>query len=329
MTAGMDAAATVVRLEPSEPRLATVTVTFQPDLDILARQLASLPRDAIRVVVDNGSRRELTDALADLVRADGGVLVPLHDNIGLAGGLNAGVAYARGTACTRVLLLDQDTEPDAGAIAALSEAFDRLHASGMGVGCVGPRLVDVETGIDHGFHAMRGFRPVRMHRTDGAPVATIGLNGSGLMAEVALFDALGGFDESLFIDHVDTEWSFRVASAGYGLFGIPQARFAHRMGARSVRFWWIRWRVWPYRTPARHRQLFRNAVRLMRRGYVPATWKFWAVFKLLATLVVHALFDPERFRQVPAMVSGVRDGLRAREGRRGTGADTARPTSGG
>ena len=126
---------------------------------------------------------------------------------------------------------------------------------------------------------------------------------------VALFKALGGLDESLFIDHVDTDWSFRVLAAGGFLFGIPNAVFHHRMGESGKRIWLGRWKTYPLRSPLRHYYLFRNAVRLMHRDYVPVVWKFWAILKLILTFIIHILFDKERFIQASSMIKGVREGL--------------------
>jgi rhamnosyltransferase len=136
------------------------------------------------------------------------------------------------------------------------------------------------------------------------------LNGSGTLVPIELFLQLGGLDEALFIDHVDTEWSFRVLAADLGLRGIPAAVFKHRMGQSSVRYWLLGWRIWPSRSPQRHYFLFRNAVLLMRRPYVPRVWKFWAVVKLALTAIMHGLFDRERRAQWRQMRQGVREGLR-------------------
>jgi rhamnosyltransferase len=57
--------------------------------------------------------------------------------------------------------------------------------------------------------------------------------------------------------------------------------------------------------------LFRNAVRLMRRGYVPLVWKFWAAIKLLLTACVHLFLDARRWEQLRCMSKGVWAGLRA------------------
>ncbi len=128
---------------------------------------------------------------------------------------------------------------------------------------------------------------------------------------IELFNELGGLEEDFFIDHVDTEWSFRVLAAGYGLYGVPYITFQHRMGEQSLRFWWFGWRIWPKRSPQRHYYLFRNAVRLMRRSYVPRVWKILVFIKLGMTLLIHVLFDSKRGSQVCHMIRGVIYGLHA------------------
>lgn len=295
--------------------LATVTVTFNPDIRILETQLAQLPTDALRVVVDNASDAQTRLRVQQLCESCGAVFVGNVDNLGLATGLNIGARTALSHAphTAYLLLLDQDTEPGPDGVQDLVNAYERLLALGHPPGCAGPRMVDVSTGLQHGFHRIKGWRWVREFppptRLDPVPLAN--LNGSGTLVPVAIYRELGGFDDDLFIDHVDTDWSFRVLAAGYALYGVPQIAFRHRMGEASVRFWMFGWRVWPSRSPRRHYFLFRNALILMRRDYVPAVWKFWAAVKLLLTAAVHAVTDPARGSQWRQMTRGIRDGLLA------------------
>ncbi|UGB38978.1 glycosyltransferase [Frateuria soli] len=292
--------------------LATVTVTYRPELVILRKQLDQLPRDALRIVVDNASPEPLRVCLRTLVAEEGAVLIENDANLGLAAATNIGVAHALRAGVQRVLFLDQDTEPGVTGVADLCAAHDRLHTSDPRPSCIGPRLIDFTTGLDHGFHQQRGWRWVRVWPPRGAPpVPCVNLNGSGTLVPSAILVALGGLEDDLFIDHVDTEWAFRVLAAGFGLYGAPDVAFGHRMGEKTWRFWWWGWRVWPYRSPLRHRYLFRNAVRLMHRPYVPRVFKTWAVVKLLVTFCVHALFDSARAQQTRAMLQGVADGWRA------------------
>jgi len=294
--------------------LATVTVTYNPDLAILHAQLEALPREARKIVVDNASAPALRDALRELLQDRPDVSLLEHaENEGLAAALNAGVraAAASTPAPGQVLLLDQDTEPEPGSVDALVEALETLASADASVAAVGPRLLDVDTGLEHGFHQQRGWRISRRHPgADGTPLEVIGLNGSGTLVRLACFLDAGGMDPTLFIDHVDTEWSFRMRAAGYRLYGVPAARFRHRMGAAGKRYWLLKWRVWPYRSPSRHYYLFRNTARLLRMPHVAGIWKTWAPPKLALTMAVHALSDPARGAQLKQMFRGLRDGWR-------------------
>lgn len=305
-------------VEPIGPEvLATVTVTFNPDLLTLGAQLRTLPEGDLKIIVDNASEPGLAGRIADLAaRIPHAHLLRNTSNLGLAAAVNQGVrAVAEMSAKTRfVLLLDQDSGPQPGSLEALVKAFRALEADGHNVGCVGPLLRDPNTGLTHGFHQCTRWRWKRVYPPAGspAPVLCANLNGSGTLVPVSLFLELGGLDEPLFIDHVDTEWAFRVLVSGYALWGIPSAVFDHRMGESSVRFWCLGWRIWPARSPRRHYFLYRNAVLLMRRDYVPVVWKFWASVKLCVTLFAHLFFDRRRFAQASAMLRGVRKGIHMR-----------------
>ncbi len=297
-------------------RCASITVTFHPDPALVLSQLRALPDDWLRLVVDNGtSDDEWTFIELAVANFPGVEVLRLGANLGLATAQNCGMEYlaARGN-CTHVLLLDQDSEPLPGSANALADAHTVLVESGYPVGAVGPLLRDPVSGVQHGFHRVVGWRWARVIPVDGAPVSCECLNGSGTFMALDLALSLGGMDEGLFIDHVDTDWSFRLLASGHRLYGVPEASFLHRMGDRTTRLWMFGWRVWPVRSPHRHRYLFRNAVLLLRRSHVPCIWKAWAIVKLGLTAVVFALAGPQRLAQLSNMVAGVRDGVLGRSG---------------
>lgn len=297
---------------PVDPaQLVCVTVTFRPDLARLRAQLEALPRGALKILVDNGSGRAVVAELQRLASSSADTeLVPLPTNRGLAAAVNVGTQHHTAIGRRFLLMLDQDSVPQEGSVSRLLEAYLMLSDRGTLVGCVGPALQDPSAGSRHGFHRIkRGFVWGREQPRSTQLVECDGLNGSGTLVELELFGRLGGLDESFFIDHVDTDWSFRVRSAGYKMFGVPDAVFSHAMGERSVRFWLGAWQLWPVRSADRHFYLARNAVRLLRRAYVPWVWKVWAVPKLIATVAVFGIFGPDRVKQIHSIVSGVRAGL--------------------
>lgn len=299
-------------------RVACITVTFNPDIEILRKQFAALPVSSPKVIVDNASESGRAKEIEELVAATpNAALLRNSKNLGLAAAINKGVdlAHADWPGAQFVLLLDQDSEPHPGSISELLEAFQSLQARGVPVGCVGPTLIDAETGLQHGFHQCTRWRWKRVYPEDASrePVKCANLNGSGTLVPVELFLQLGGLEPQLFIDHVDTEWAFRVQAAGWDLYGIPNITFVHRMGAESKRIWFFGWRVWPSRSPRRHYFLFRNALILMRRTYVPRVWKIWAAAKLLLTASVSAVAGPSRRAQITSIYRGVIDGMRSSE----------------
>lgn len=297
-------------------RCASITVTFHPEPMALVSQLQGLPDDWLRLVVDNSTPDEEWAVIAAAITGVPGVeVLRLGANMGLAAAQNRGMQYlaARGN-CTHVLLLDQDSEPLPGSANALADAHSALVASGHPVGAVGPLLCDPISGVQHGFHRVVGWHWTRIVPVGGPPVPCECLNGSGTFMALDLALSLGGMDEGLFIDHIDTDWSFRLLASGHRLYGVPSASFLHCMGDRTTRLWMFGWRVWPVRSPHRHRYLFRNAVLLLRRPYVPRIWKTWAVVKLGLTVTVFALVGPQRGAQVSNMVAGVWDGIRGRSG---------------
>lgn len=301
-------------MNPDE--LVCITVTYFPDFEILQRQLLCLPSKSAKVVVDNSDdvdvRGKLIGVCADVANSHA---VFSEHNVGLGEGVNHGVAWAKANLSPEIryiLLLDQDSEPLAGAVFFLVSEFQRLEAENIPVGSVGPYLKDVHTGLFHGFHQPGRFFWHRVFPQEDQVecVPCMNLNGSGTLTTIRIFEELGGLEGDFFIDHIDTEWAFRLLSKGYRLFGVPRSVFLHRMGENSIRFWCLGWRVWPTRSPLRHYYLFRNAVSLMQRGYVPFVWKFWGIVKLVLTALVHGFFDKKRQDQLKYMMRGMIDGMR-------------------
>lgn len=290
-----------------------ITVTYHPDIKVLKRQLDTLHPNVFVVVVDNGSKNEILEKVSRLLESRSeSILLPLHENRGLPAAINFAadwVATNRAGQTENLLLLDQDSQPAPGAYDVLLTELERLTAQGIKA-MVGPNLIDQYTGQLHGFHRIEGWRWARCFPGSGADVVRCSsLNGSGTLMPFHVFQALGGLDELLFIDHVDTEWSFRAMSCGVCLIGVPHAHFLHAMGDKGRKFFWSGRRVWPVRSPLRHRYLFRNTVILLRRSYVPLVWKLWAVPKLVFTAILFALMGPDRKEQLMCMFNGVWEGI--------------------
>lgn len=287
-----------------------VVVTYHPELANLENLLASLSTQVGQIViVDNGSPEPLEKLVADSGQQNTSVL-RLGENLGIGYAQNAGIEHALKSGFSYVVLFDQDSCPDVNMIEKLSSAAAHLQQAGIPLAAVAPCYKDAQEGVLSSFVRVGFFGFDRTVLTAGSgPVEADFLISSGSLIPLSVITDIGGVDDSLFIDHVDTEWCFRAKSKGYRLFGIPEAVMLHSLGDHRIRFWFLRWRTVPYHSPFRYYYMFRNSVLLQRRSYMPIKWKLADFGRCLRAFAFFGLFSSSRTACVKMMYRGVRDGL--------------------
>ncbi|MBI3367731.1 MAG: glycosyltransferase family 2 protein [Burkholderiales bacterium] len=288
--------------------VAAVIVTFQPAAGAIEPLLAALQGQVGRVVlVDNGSRVPPV-----LPTASGPLkLLQLDSNLGLAAAQNRGIATAVEAGARFVLLLDQDSLPEPGMVAALLRCHDQAVARGQRVAAVGPTVLAPD-GSEAGFVRFGGGRyEAVMPAADIEALACDMLIASGSLIPVPVLQQLGGMAEPLFIDKVDTEWCLRAAAAGHLLLGAPQARLRHRLGERLVRVWFGQWRALPQHQPFRYYYMLRNSLLLRRLPHACAAWRRADLRQLGSIVLYFGLLSPGRWAALRMMGRGLLDGLRA------------------
>ncbi|MGN6587954.1 MAG: glycosyltransferase family 2 protein [Solirubrobacterales bacterium] len=192
------------------------------------RALGEQTRPVDVVLVDNGSgddsvavaRRELPE-----VR-----VVELGENLGFGRALNRGVAEVAGDP---VILLNNDAVPEPRFVEALLEGL------GAGVDSVAgvllqeraPELIDsagvVADATLMGFDYLHG-EPVSAVGTAAGPLGPTG--GAALYRREA-FEAVGGFDERIFVYYEDLDLALRLAARGGRCRLAPEARALHAYSA--------------------------------------------------------------------------------------------------
>ncbi len=213
--------------------------------DLLERCLQSLdaataPLRAEVIVVDNGS----TDGTPDMVRSRFPLvrLIEPGGNRGFAAANNRGLAVAGGPI---LCLLNLDTEPRPGALAALVRFLDGRPR----VGAVGPRLLNPD-----GSEQAVGFRFPTLAQVAldcfplGGRFAGSRLNGrypraprdrpfpidfplgACIVARRAAAQAAGPLDEGYFMYSEEVDWCRRMRDAGWPIWCLPTAEVLHHGG---------------------------------------------------------------------------------------------------
>ncbi len=256
-----------------------VIVIYLPEQEVLGRLLRALVGQvAYMAVVDNGALESTRSFLQGLAAEWPSLeIFPQGQNVGVAAAHNIGIARMRTRGCTHVLLLDQDSIPAPDMVEKLLHACLKLESEGKRVAAVGPGYQDPRTNHTSFFvrFGWLGFKHIYCDQLDKAPIPVDFLISSGSLIPIATLDQVGGMDEQLFTDHVDTEWFLRAASRGYRAYGLGEARMEHSLGkGAAIRLWLGRWRYIALHSPLRHYYMFRNSILLYRRNYAPWKWIF-------------------------------------------------------
>jgi rhamnosyltransferase len=299
--------------EPSAD-VAAVIVTYHPDAARVEAILQALKDDVFQVVVVDNNSRHFDEprlrAAHPQVR-----IKRLSANKGIAAAQNEGIALARSVGAAFVLFLDQDSMPQPGMVATLLAATARLAGMGHRVGCVGPRTYFPGTKDLAAFGRLSWFGVRQQTCPDSNSVIECDmLVSSGMLIPMEALERVGGMEEGLFIDSVDTEWCFRAMTHGYRIFGACGAALEHRLGERALRIWLGRWRRLPRHRPFRYYYMFRNTFLLLGRRYMPVKWTLLQLERLIALFVVYGLFTLGRSGELRMMLKGLVDGVRGHTG---------------
>lgn len=289
--------------------VACVVTAFRPSSQLVANVKALLEQSGRVIVVDDGSGPGYDDILNEVAQA-GAHVERLSMNSGIGAALNRGIQRARRNEAVRyIVTVDQDSTLPPRYIQSLLAGEVAARAHGLRPGLIGPARI-------HG-------NPVKSAGTDkGIAVGKEPIQ-SGLMLTVDALDALGPFQEELFIDLVDTEFYLRATDAGWQTI-LAEAEFDHSLGtfvearilgrAVSLPSGPLKVRT---AAPWRYYYIFRNRIlvskQYARRHPLWVAAGYWAD---LRHLVVVTLLAPGRTARLAAAVAGLRDGARGRTGKK-------------
>ena len=301
---------TDVNFTPTQRGVVAVTVTFAPDLDLLAAQLDRLvPQVEAVVIVDNGSHAALKTW--EKARQEANVeVLPLGKNYGIAAAQNVGIQWARDYGAEFVLLMDQDSIPASDMVEKLISTL----AEQPSPAAAGPRYLDErQNNPQSPFVRIRGLTLGRCSCAGEDSVVPVDfLISSGCLIPMSVLDEVGGMREEMFIDYVDTEWVWRARHYGFQSYGVCSAHMQHSLGDHPINF---AGKNITLRSALRHYYLFRNAVLLYKEPWVPLNWKLADGRHLFLKYGVYLLFATPRLKHFYMMNLGILHGLLGRTGK--------------
>jgi rhamnosyltransferase len=278
-----------------------IIVCYRPSVASLLTLCANLTLDGAKVIiVDNTEKPFLS---GDGLPA-GCSLITLGYNSGIAHAQNVGVAAALGDGAAVLVFFDQDSTTVPGFLAALVAPLIRGKAE-----ITSPRCVDDDSGL-----ALPSLRLGRLgtatefddaNSTNPYPVDIVISSGTAATREA--FEIAGPFDDTLFIDSVDTEWCLRCRSRQIPIRVVPAAVMRHRIGSRSIRVGSFTVLL---HSPVRCYYQIRNCFHLLRRKHVPLAFALNHMLSVMLSRIVLLWFVESRGAYVRAYLEALRDGMR-------------------
>lgn len=207
--------------------LVTIVSVSYNSMAVLPAMLASVPVNAVVVVVDNAS--DQIEDLRNLCQSRGAKLVESPENMGFGVACNSGAALAT---TEFLLFLNPDATLAANTLDHLVAAARRYpKASAMN-----PRIIDIN-GRAY-FKRRSDLMPRREWMARGWPAqdseVTV-LSGSALFVRRTDFAAVGGFDPAIFLYYEDDDLSRRLRSERGPILFIRAAVVQHQRGNSSAR----------------------------------------------------------------------------------------------
>lgn len=274
----------------NEFRLAAVVVLYMPQENVIdaLKSYSSAVEEII--IVDNTVAPSGNLAEKIHKQLKNAVYHPCYSNEGIAKALNIGISIALEKGYSHVLTMDQDS------------FFDDFHIRSFVT--LAKELNWKTTGIISPVHAHgKMILPdpgtgERMHKREFVMT-------SGNILNLTAFNAAGGFDESLFIDHVDHDFCFKLKNSGYDVYEVENVQLDHELGdIKSVKI--LNRNIYKFisHSPLRNYYFFRNGFLMTRRYGSAASFIYRLMFKEIIKIL---FFEPNKYQRLKIVRKGYSD----------------------
>ena len=244
--------------------------------------------DAI-CVVNNHSEHGI-EILDILGKREDVTLINNDTNYGIAYALNQGLEYARNREKNYLLTMDQDSFIDMNDIQHLLESIRSTYCCVS----VGPYYGESEPDTEK-------------------PTKTVNyLITSGNIIDVSAAFEIGGFDEKLFIDCVDIDFSFNILTHQKKMLKCGNAFMQHKIGEYDYsKLFKIKYKG---HSPLRYYYIYRNNILIYRRYWKKLPYLCLKLFlSLLRNSCQLILVETNKKEKMMQAMKGIKDGIRSKK----------------
>lgn len=271
-----------------------VTVAYNPTKSVMQNlEIDYYPH----LVVDNSECETIW--LKEYCQLVGHFYQWMGDNLGIAKALNVGAEYAMNHGYDYIVTMDQDSCLTESLLFNMAEKINNFRDMDK-VAIFSPK---------HVLYALQFENPRQNNYSENIAITMT----SGNWVNLKLWQDLGGFNESLFIDGVDMEYYLRAKISNYKVITFLNIFLKHNLG-NSLR----NYKVFHYQFDVSNHSAIRRYY--MVRNYLFIIFKYRSYFEKIPELKIYCrvlvklpiivlLFESEKYIKLKYMVLGCIDFL--------------------
>lgn len=291
------------------PSVIAIVAAYRPEPTLLENVRRTASQVRYVVVVNDGSPAG-SESIFHQLEMTGVTVLNQPANGGIAAALNAGISHARKEwEADFFLTLDQDSLPEENYVRSALATFAQAQEAGVAVG-----FVSASSYSGH---------PIPVRGSEQTFATAFDPMQSGWLIPRSTLDKVGGFDEGLFIDGVDSDFTMRTRCAGLSVLVGEGCEIQHDLGQRlpgqllGKPLTVLGRKVsYNYHSPSRVYYICRNGTLLSYR-YLrkDPSWVFRRLVEESKAHLLRFAFSHGRTKLLRAALAGFGDAIRGRRGR--------------
>ena len=199
-------------------KVAAIIVSYNPDSNLFDSINLLLNQVEKVIIVDNGSKEKYVKYIKS-INEDKIEIILNKENLGIATALNIGVRKALENGYEWILTMDQDSKAIPDMVKKMFNVYNSINREERkDILSIFPNFVDERIQSIEENSNMNSYEYVDADIT------------SGNLLRKEVFEKVGFFDDSLFIDLVDTDFCMRLNEKGIKMIKIRDAVLYHSLG---------------------------------------------------------------------------------------------------
>ena len=199
-------------------KVAAIIVSYNPDSNLFDSINLLLNQVEKVIIVDNGSKEKYVKYIKS-INEDKIEIILNKENLGVATALNIGVRKALENGYEWILTMDQDSKASPDMVKKMFNVYNSINREERkDILSIFPNFVDERIQSIEENSNMNSYEYVDADIT------------SGNLLRKEVFEKVGFFDDSLFIDLVDSDFCMRLNEKGIKMIKIRDAVLYHSLG---------------------------------------------------------------------------------------------------